>query len=251
MAIARLTHDSAGMALPKLRSAFQTDPPEADAVPSIYDDPQLQKAQALSQAFRDAIARLEKTKIALTIERIFQGRAPWKNSTSDDDLLARLQSIRADLSTSTPTVPAAPDTPSRAIQLGLDLLAGRPIPAAPDHAMQIAGIDGQIDVLKAALDEQDRIVEVISDALIWKYAVLVQPRWNELVVGMFRAAQGLAASTARFREFRAQLVANGIRGGSTVLQSPAVRSPLVLGDETDWNSEIAQWRRVLEEWNLI
>ena len=70
-----------------------------------------------------------------------------------------------------------------------------------------------------------------------------------MVLEMYRDAQQLSRTTTKFRTFRAHLMEKGIR--TATLRSVNVISPLQLGAEEDWQSEISHWRRTLESWGLL
>jgi hypothetical protein len=95
------------------------------------------------------------------------------------------------------------------------------------------------------------IVAEIAAELTLEYSLRLRPAWNALQLELYRAAQELARTTRRVRELRASIVAAGIGSRSDVLAMPGVRSPLILGDESDWHSEIAQWRRILEQIGIL
>jgi hypothetical protein len=160
----------------------------------------------------------------------------------------------AQLHTDPPLTPAAspsPAAPSPAIAAGLEVLAGKPVAPPPDHQARLLEIDRQIAALGAAMMEQAEVCEEIAGALTLDYAQRLQPAWNQLQIEMYRAAQELARSTRRVREFRAKITAAGIGSRSDILAMPNVRAPLMLGDESVYDSEISGWRRILERLGIL
>ena len=98
--------------------------------------------------------------------------------------------------------------------------------------------------LRATVDVNEKLAEAAAE-----YGRELLPVWNAAVLEMYRAAQELSRSTTRFRELRAKCIMSGIR--TEILKSPNVSAPLVLGDETDQQSQISFWRRTLEAWKIL
>jgi hypothetical protein len=225
------------------------DPAEVE-IPQLRDDPRYAAAAELRSTFEQRMARLEREKMRMILARDLNGRTPDPKSTSDQALRARL----AVLSAEPPIQPLAP-TPtastSPAIALAMEVLNGKPVAAAPDYAAQIQEIDRQIEALYRAICEQAAIVDDIADELTLEYALRLRPAWNQLQIEMYRAAQELARTTKRVQQFRNAITAAGIRSRSDILAMPNVRAPLILGDETHYDSEITGWRRILERLEIL
>lgn len=219
-------------------------------VPQVADDPDYARAAAVLTAFVEHAEGLRQERRRLQLEGHFQNRPARDNSPADQGLLAQLIALRS-LPPLSPTPTPAPASASPAILAGLAVLAGEPVVPKPGLQEQVQLVDRQLAVLSDACRAQQEIVDAIRDEVSARYAKQIKPRWDAIVLSMYRDAQQLARSTAEFRDLRAKIVRAGITGNSVVLRAPNVRTPLVLGSETDWGSEISTWRRLLESWGLL
>jgi hypothetical protein len=217
-------------------------------IPDPRDDPDYARALDLLTAFNRRFDRLEKEKQRLSLEVHFVGRSTDKDSSNDAQLRLKLKALRAEPPLK-PMQPDAPAAPSTAIAAGIKVLQGEPVTRAPGYTAQISDIDGQLAVLGAALREQTEICDELLGRQIEICAMQVLPRWNSMVLEMYRDAQTLSRTTSKFRTFRAHVMEKGIR--TETLRNVNVISPLQLGAEEDWQSEISHWRRTLEAWGLL
>jgi hypothetical protein len=220
----------------------------ADDIRDVRADPRLRGPLELLGAFETRQHLLERARLRLTYQHHFAGRLPSDDSEADKPLRARLRELERDPPLQ-PTPARALPTASAAISRGLQILAGEKVEVAPTIAGQIVEIDRQLSALGAAISEQKEIVNAIAADLAVEYGKELLPTWNDAVLAMYRAAQELSRSTTRFRELRGACIANGIR--TEILRSPNVSAPLVLGDETDPQSQISFWRRTLEDWRVL
>jgi hypothetical protein len=238
----------------KLRTAFAPDSAAHGTMPRIADDAEFAAASALLGTLRDHLGLLERQKMRLTIERELDGKPVNLRSPNDTSLRARLAALRAD----PPLVPvtssgrsAFPSASSQVIAAALAIVDGAPLPPVLDHGAQLAEIDRRHAAVRAAIFEQTEECDRISNEVSYKACLEIRPRWDAAQLQMFRAAQALAAAAEHVKELRRDMVSSGIRPLSHVIKMAPVRSPLVLGSETDWNSELAQWGRILESWGLL
>lgn len=245
-ALKRLQNAAADFTTPRL----MRDPVEV-TIPHLADDAEYAAAIDLLSAFERRKERLERDKQRITLERHLDGKTPDPRSSTDTSLRARLRALQTETSGQTSAAPTAPAGAPAAITAGLAVLSGTPLAPVLDHEAQIQEIDRQIAALRDAIREQTEVREEIADRLTLDYAQRLQPAWNQLQVEMYRAAQELARSTRRVREFRAKITEAGIRSRSDILAMPNVRAPLMLGDESAYDSEISGWRRILERLGIL
>lgn len=225
------------------------DPADVE-IPQLRDDPEFAAASDLLSDFSRHQERLERERYKWVLEQDLSNREPNPTSTNDAMLVSRLAELRA-APPLAPSALAAPSAPTPAIAIGLDLLRGAPAPTSPDFRERISETDRQLAAIKIAIREQTEIVDNIAGELTLKYAKQLQPAWNALQLEMYRAAQELARTTRRVQEMRAAITAAGIGSRSDVLAMPNVRAPLMLGDESIWDSEISGWRRILERMGIL
>lgn len=234
-----------------MRKPIETEKP-LPVVPRVFDDPRHSEPAAVLAALRQHLRQLELLRQRLILERHLAGKPVDARSSTDQMLrqrLAKLQTETADMTA--PTVPMAAAAIPPAVAAALALIRGETIPPAPDHAAQIAEIDAKMTVLDLAIREQAEIVDGVVDQISAEIATDLKPAWDSLQLELYRAAQELARTTRRVRQLRADIAAAGVRSRSDLLLTPNVRAPLMLGDESHWDSEIAGWRRMLEQWGLL
>ncbi len=215
----------------------------------LHGDPRLAPAERLLAAFRGRSARLARERERVALERASRERTG--NGTQRDDMLrTRLAELRQD----EPIVAAVDpptDAPTAAISAGLKVLAGEPAPKPRDYAAQIAEIDRQLEILREAELDQAAVVAEIADTVTVELLNRVAPEWAKLQLSAYRAAQELARATGRVRDLRATILNAGIELRPDILPQPAVRAPLMLGDEAEYDSEISNWRRILERLGML
>jgi hypothetical protein len=237
------------MALLSKRSG-ETDP--AIMVPRLADDPDYARAAELLAAFGERLHRLEREREHITLTAYLRDRPAGGNTGNDDNLRAKLARLRDEPVPELVLVArGAALKPSATIARGLDVLHGIAIPPAPDERTRLAEIDRQVQALGAAINEQTEILNGLADALTVKYARQLKPAWDALQVELFRDAQQLSRTARRVHELRREINVAGIRSCTAILSMPNVRTPLLLGDESTWDSEISGWRRILERLGII
>jgi hypothetical protein len=228
--------------------ARRSDPVDIDAldIPDLHAHPRLAAAEELLTAFVIKLRDLERQRKILLVE---QSLANATREQTREQLRENLRRLRADAPAATP-VPADADAASKAILDAMSVLRGEPAVPPVGHDKQIAAIDAAIDSLDAAIREQTSIRDAIIGELTHEYAKQLKGTWDRLQLEFYRSAQELSRNTRRVNDVRARIVAAGFRD-SQLLMTPRVNAPIVLGYETDWNSEIAEWRRVLERMGIL
>jgi hypothetical protein len=202
--------------LPRRSTTAATMPDEIE-VPNLRADPRYEAASSLLSSFRDRLIRLQQALPPLPAG----GEAGSTTDTND------------------------------AIARGVALMAGYAAPKPQDHATQIADIDRAITVMHDAVIAQTEVVDEIHQQLTLEIANDLKPEWDALQLLWYRSAQDFAAMTRRVQDLRIRITAAGIGSRSDLLAMPNVRSPLMLGDETVWDSEISTWRRILERLGIL
>jgi len=249
-----MLHDMESKMLKRLASDFTTPKLLRDAaevtIPRLSDDPEYAAAAALLSDFEGRLEWLNAERARIDLAEFLRLKAPDPKSETDKMLHARLATMNANAA-SAPVSAVAPGSPSPAIAAGIAVLNGATPPPDADHRTQRTALDRQIDRLNSAAVEQQEEVKRIAGELTFRYAKQLQPAWNQLQIEMYRAAQELARSAKRIREFSSAINAAGIQSRTDILATPNVRSPLILGDESFYDSEISGWRRVLERMGIL
>ena len=225
----------------------------ADGIPRREDDPAWSGARDLLSMFQHRQQRLRQERDRLTLERDLAGRPLGQSKgSSREQLELRLAQLRK-LPPLTPETPPAPSdgAHSEAISTAIALCAGKIVAAPPTFFEQVGEIDRQILVLDAAIFDQQAILEAAEGSFNYAASLAIAPVWHAHAVAVYRACQELSRVARQFRQYRAELITAGIRTRSDILHFPTLRSPAVVGDESEYGSEISVARRQMESWGLL
>jgi hypothetical protein len=238
----------------RLTAALAKQDPAEVVIPRLADDPEYAAAATLLAAFHARLGRINAGREALGYEAHFERRGdPREDSDQDRFLRERWMALRKASEEPEPLsrpLDKAP-APSPAIAAGLKVLGGEAVTTTPDRATRLAELDRLAAILGDAIREQTEIRDEIAGRLSRRYSEQLAPGWNAAQLAMYRAAQELARTAEQVRDLRWRMTDAGIQPPSDLIKMPPVRAPLFLGSETDWNSEISGWRRLLEEWSIL
>jgi hypothetical protein len=163
--------------------------------------------------------------------------------------LARLAKLRATMPQKA-AGPVSADHPA-AVLAGLELLRSKvPVRRVDTRALKAQLRDGR-GVLREALFAQHAVDLEIRDRLSMELAKKKAAEHRALVVTQFRAAQQLAAATDAIRNFHRAISEAGYMSRPDLLPAPSSRGALILGSESDFDSEITKMRQTLEELKAI
>jgi hypothetical protein len=169
-----------------------------------------------------------------------------------DDLRKRLAQNRAASPKKSEPAPAAGSlAPQVEIALALLRNGTRPTHLLRDHAKMLAELDQDLDVVQEAIAVQQSLLERIAAELSLKVAENIKAKHRELVLQQFRSAQQFAAANDKLRELRQAVAESGHQWVPDALPEPVSRAQLMLGSETQWDSEISRIRRFLEDQKII
>jgi hypothetical protein len=117
----------------------------------------------------------------------------------------------------------------------------------PDREGRVAVLHGHDRLLRNAIAAQADIVDRIRSDLSVDHAERLRPAHDDLLIAIYRAAQALSCAMDAERQFRADaILSRGYSWCPSIVPAPDLSGALLLGSETDFNSEIARWRRFLE-----
>ena len=224
--------------------------PASTPIPKPCDDVQFAAAAQLLAAFHDRRGRLMEERERLELERVLSGdRQAYAGN--EPALRARLAVLhQATPHLAAPPMPAAPGA-SLAIQRGLGVLNDQRIAPAPSRANILEQLDRDLGTLAEAISEQRQIVERSGDELTLKFLPQAREASNALNLELYRACQEVCRSVQRLRDFHARIIDAGHSPRSDMIWVPPVRSPLALGSEAEWGSEISGWRRLLQDRGVL
>ena len=226
----------------------------ADSIPRRSADPAWSTASALLSVFQRRHDRLRQERDRLILERDLGGRPIGEQrGSSRAQLEWRLAQLRKLPPLTQAETPPAPSDGARseAISKAIALCAGKIVAAPPTFSEQVGEIDRQILVLDAAIFEQQAILEAAEGSFNYAASLAIAPVWHAHAVAVYRACQELSRVARQFRQYRAELITAGISTRSDILHFPTLRSPAVVGDESEFGSEISVARRQMESWGLL
>lgn len=227
-------------------------PTPEQQIPALGEDPEYRPAAALLATLEAKHRALTDLIEMLELERHLRTRPLDSKSTTSLEQHARLRRLKAAVAaTREPKAPAsANELPE--IAEALALIAGKPVRPPPDMAAQLAKLREDRDVIERAIRVQSEVVEDIRATKAYALAQRLADRNNALLIEHFRAAQELVRATAAVRALHADVTRAGYGLPRTdIMLSPLLRGALLLGNEVDWNSEIATLRRFLESKGLL
>jgi hypothetical protein len=234
------------------------DPAEIE-IPQLADDPRYAAATAYRDIFANIARNCDAWTTHLTREAFLEAKPVNPKSPDDTYQRALLEAGKA-----LPPLPGDEATPESSGPVDvpgyakspyvtgiLKRLDGVAIPKRRSRAERLAWIaEIRHDAWHAHADQQE-LCDQIADELTFEYSKRLKPQWDSLQLEFYRDAQRLSRTAGRVREFRNAITRAGIRNRSDVLAMPNVRSPLVLGDESVYDSEISGWRRILESLGIL
>jgi hypothetical protein len=189
----------------------------------------------------------------LGIEQYLAGGASKtrSNKLRQEERAARL---RAELGRDTaPTVQPPGEMPpevERALAVLNDeaaALKGPPKPAARMALLQDIKV-----IVEEAIRAVDAQLEELRRSLAYEQAVRLQKRHGALLLQLFRAAQQFSEKAAEEHLLRAAFTGAAYPPRWDLLPAPGVLGAiLVLGRETEWESQLSEYRRFLEQRGLL
>jgi hypothetical protein len=246
------------MPLQKTTAADQAPDKTKALITRLDADPAYAEAAAVLRVLQDGLSAIERDRDSAVVEDHL------RRSPSDSHAGALRARLKANRSASPPPAQVAgnssksPAAVAEALELlkaGADrraVLAGISArPARPDHRQVIADLEENAAVIRAGIAAQQRVIDSIRGSASAALADRLRAGHRDLVLKQFRAAQHFAAATDALRQLRSEILAAGFEFRSDVLPEPTSRAALILGSESDWNSEVNGLRRLLEELGII
>lgn len=234
-----------------LRNPRETERP-ALQIPRVFDDPRFAEPARVLSALSNHLRKLEALRGKIVLQQQLAGKAPDPASTTDAQLrglLERWTEESADVAAE--PVPMAENDIPASVARGLAIIRGEPIPKTLDHAATLAKIDDETTALEEAIRQQSEMVAEAVEQISAEIIADVKPAFEDMVLKLYRSAQQVSRDLEQLLKFKAAVTASGARGGSHVIATPNLTSLAMLGLESDWSSEISNWRRQLEKAGLL
>jgi hypothetical protein len=202
-------------------------------------------AASVLRALQEGLQRLESEKAWLEAEQYLSRLPGDKRAKSARDRLAKLRPVGANTPDPTPVeLPLAVATALELVRHGT-----RPPRRDPQAAIQQCETDATL--VRDAICAWQPVVDGIRDELSSEVAQRLKASHRELVLRQYRSLQVLAAATDAERAFHRSITDAGYIFRHDVLVAPTLRSALLVGSESDFDSEVSRTRRLLEELKLL
>jgi hypothetical protein len=212
----------------------------------IADDQRYAAASTILRTLQDDERAIEHELDSLRIEGYLASRP---NDSRAPMLRERLKKNRA-ASPPKKVEPPKSDLPA-AVVVALELLQEGRRPTHASRAAQIDQLEADRVIVHQAVIEQSAVVEALRDELSHQLAKRLQADHRALVLAQYRALQALAVATDAERLFRAAVTNAGYQWREDLLPAPTLRTALIVGSESEHDSEVSRTRRLLEELRII
>ena len=208
-------------------------------------DPRFAAASAILRTLEDGMRQIDREADALRVEDHLarqpgDARAPMMRE--------RLKQLRSD--TGRPAAPASSSDMPASVSAALELLHGTRAPRR-DRRAALRQLEEDRAVIHEGIIAQTVVVDSLRDELSTALARRLTDQHRELVLAQYRAAQSLSAATAAEMALRREVTAAGFIWKPELLPAPVLRSALLVGTESDFDSEISRTRRQLEELKIL
>jgi hypothetical protein len=146
-----------------------------------------------------------------------------------------------------PQADALPETITRALEVFSDkAVKDRPAPGA-----RLAELDEMEITVSAGLYDISAMIAQMRGDAGYEQAAALAKRHGELSLELFRCAQNFAESAERERSLRTAFTSAGYSPRYDVLPGLQLGAVLVLGNESDYTSQLSSYRRFLEDRKIL
>jgi hypothetical protein len=213
----------------------------------------------IDRTLRKNLERLDDERELISVERYLsgamsmagvsapQGYRAQRFTEKRDKLRAKLQ--LADVEPAAVKTGELPGSVVRALEVFSSADAGKNPRTEESRLVELQNM--QIIVEAGFRDVRAMLDKLRSDAA-FDQAKPLQKRHAELLVALFRAGQRFSEAAAAERDLRTALTSAGYVARTDLLPAPAILSSvLTLGHEADWQSQISEYRRFLQQRKLL
>jgi hypothetical protein len=181
-----------------------------------------------------------------------RGRSSLRLVTREDSLRRRLAELRASAPRAAKQASAPEGAPSE-VTAALELLRTGARPPRRDVRRVLEQLDRDIATVNEGLVAQKNIVACLKDELSAQVQTArgIKSAWDAIRIAKYRAAQALAAATDDERALWRSIIEAGYTRRDDLLPTPVLRAALVLGSESEFDSEISRARRWLESAEVL
>jgi hypothetical protein len=204
------------------------------------------------QRIRDELA-------LISVERLLSGEMGFAGVSTPtgprrQEFEAKRATLRAklELVVSEPAPPKAGELPASIREALTVFDSDEPVKFTPTRMARQTELQAKQEVVETGLRDAAEMVRALRDEIGDAQNRLVQKAHSALHVQLFRACQAVAEIAEQERATRAAVAAAGYTVRTDILPAPAVLSALLLlGTELDYQSQISQFRRLLQARGLL
>ena len=195
----------------------------------------------------------------ISVERLLSGEMGFANVSVPTgprlkEFEAKRDALRAKLRVVTPEQdqPKAGELPASIREALAVFDSDEPARFAPTRMARQTELQTKQEIVETGLRDARGLVKVLCDGIGDGQNRAVQKAHSALHVQLFRCCQAVSEAAEQERATRAAVAAAGYTVRSDILPAPAVLSALLLlGSELDYQSQISQFRRLLQSRGLL
>jgi hypothetical protein len=204
----------------------------------------------IQKTLRSHLERLVDEAGLIDIERFLTFNSTKRGPRIDDQRAMR-DRLKAKLRKPEPEAPKPGDLPPSILAALQVFGPDKPKDTKPE--LRLADLQEKQVVVEAGLRDVHALIEDLRATAAYETARALQKRHQALCVDVFRAAQKLSEAAFAESSLREAFVAAGFRARSDLLPSAVAELPstLLLGSESQWSSQISQFRRLLTSRGLL
>jgi hypothetical protein len=211
----------------------------------------------IARVLRNNRERIEDERALLSIENYLSGGTgpglSVPKGPKAQEFAERREQLKKKLKISTvEPAPRPPGVVPPEVKAGLEIFSAGAPKAPQNHAGRLSELADMEIVVDEAIRINAKQIEELRGQVGFEAAKQLQKKHDALCVSLFRASQKLAEAAEAERSLRVAYTSTGFRPRSDLLPAPAILSSiLLLGSEADWESQISQYRRFLQQRNLL
>jgi hypothetical protein len=222
--------------------------------------PQAKPWLEIARVLRHNRDRIQDERDLLSIERYLSGGMSASGvgapkGPKAKEFAERRDQLKKKLKVSTVEAPPRqPDVVPPEVRAGIEVFAPIQAAKAPkSYETRLAELSSMEDVVSTAIFVNTSKINDLRSDVGFEQAQRLKGKNDELLVGIFRCSQRLAEAYEQQRQLRAAYVRGGYTTRNDVLPGPEglTGALLLMGVESDWNSQLSQYRKFLQARGLL
>ncbi|MGA8094769.1 MAG: hypothetical protein WB823_10955 [Steroidobacteraceae bacterium] len=205
-------------------------------------------ASAVLRTLGDGLAQIEAAADVVRIEGYLADKPSDARAQILRDRLARHRGTAKPQEHPSAVSADVPATVREALEL---LRGGARHARRIDRKARLLQLADDREVIREAIIVQQGIVDGIRSELSERVARSVAAEDRALALEEYRCAQKLAAAAAARLKLRSSIVAGGYIWRTDLMVPGPLRASLILGSESDFDSNISLTRLLLEQWKIL